>query len=369
MSRLPRAARRAHRPLDRGRSASPSTASASRRSRATPSPPRSSPPASARSRAASSTTAGAGLLCCAGQCPNCLVAVDGAPGVRACTEPVREGMVVEHLNASPSLEHDVMARDRRRRRPVHAAGLLLQDLHPPAAAVAAVREGAAPRGRPGQAARLPGRARVAHRVPPPPRRRARRRRRRSPGCAPRSPPPRRAPTSCWPTRAPSPAGARSPRAPTSARASWPSRRATPASRSSPRPRRWAASTGSSPSGRAPRCTRSARAPARLRHRRRSSSRSSSPATTCPGVMLSGGARRLAALYAVAPGTRAVVATTSDRGLEAALALQAAGVAGGRRRRPARDPGAAAARAAARRRRGARGLDRARGRGAQGRAGA
>ena len=50
-----------------------------------------------------------GLLCCAGQCPNCLVAVDGAPGVRACTEPVREGMVVEHLNASPSLEHDVMA--------------------------------------------------------------------------------------------------------------------------------------------------------------------------------------------------------------------------------------------------------------------
>jgi sarcosine oxidase subunit alpha len=50
-----------------------------------------------------------GLMCCAGQCPNCLVAVDGAPGVRACTEPVREGMVVEHLNASPSLEHDVMA--------------------------------------------------------------------------------------------------------------------------------------------------------------------------------------------------------------------------------------------------------------------
>jgi sarcosine oxidase, subunit alpha len=50
-----------------------------------------------------------GLMCCAGQCPNCLVAVDGAPGVRACTEPAREGMVVEHLNARPSLEHDVMA--------------------------------------------------------------------------------------------------------------------------------------------------------------------------------------------------------------------------------------------------------------------
>jgi sarcosine oxidase, subunit alpha len=49
-----------------------------------------------------------GLMCCAGQCPNCLVQVDGAPGVRACTEPVREGMKVEHMNATPSLDFDVM---------------------------------------------------------------------------------------------------------------------------------------------------------------------------------------------------------------------------------------------------------------------
>ena len=49
-----------------------------------------------------------GLLCCAGQCPNCIVAVDGAPGARACTEPVREGMKVEHLNAQPGLDLDVM---------------------------------------------------------------------------------------------------------------------------------------------------------------------------------------------------------------------------------------------------------------------
>ncbi len=49
-----------------------------------------------------------GLLCCAGQCPNCIVAVDGAPGVRACVEPVTEGMRVEHLNAQPGLELDVM---------------------------------------------------------------------------------------------------------------------------------------------------------------------------------------------------------------------------------------------------------------------
>ncbi len=49
-----------------------------------------------------------GLMCCAGQCPNCIVAVDGAPGARACVEPVREGIKVEHVNALPSLEHDAM---------------------------------------------------------------------------------------------------------------------------------------------------------------------------------------------------------------------------------------------------------------------
>ena len=50
-----------------------------------------------------------------------------------------------------------------------------------------------------------------------------------------------------------------------------------------------------------------------------------PGNDLPGVMLSGGARRLAALYAVAPGTRAVVAAVGDRGLEAAAALHDAGV--------------------------------------------
>ena len=44
----------------------------------------------------------------------------------------------------------------------------------------------------------------------------------------------------------------------------------------------------------------------------------------PGVMLAGGARRLAALYAVSPGQRAVVVTTSDRGLQAAATLRDAG---------------------------------------------
>jgi sarcosine oxidase, subunit alpha len=49
-----------------------------------------------------------GLMCCAGQCPNCLVEVDGWPGVRACTEPVKEGMAVKHMNAKPSLRFDAM---------------------------------------------------------------------------------------------------------------------------------------------------------------------------------------------------------------------------------------------------------------------
>jgi sarcosine oxidase subunit alpha len=46
----------------------------------------------------------------------------------------------------------------------------------------------------------------------------------------------------------------------------------------------------------------------------------------PGVILSGGALRLVELYAVRPGRRAVVATTNDRGLEAAARLHDAGVA-------------------------------------------
>jgi sarcosine oxidase, subunit alpha len=49
-----------------------------------------------------------GLLCCAGQCPNCLVQVDGEPAVRACTTPAVDGMQVDHINAWPSLERDLL---------------------------------------------------------------------------------------------------------------------------------------------------------------------------------------------------------------------------------------------------------------------
>ncbi len=49
-----------------------------------------------------------GELCGCGRCGNSLVQVDGAPGVRACGEPARAGMRVTHQNAWPSLDLDAM---------------------------------------------------------------------------------------------------------------------------------------------------------------------------------------------------------------------------------------------------------------------
>jgi sarcosine oxidase subunit alpha len=48
-----------------------------------------------------------GLMCMTGSCPNCLMQIDGIPNVRACTEPVREGMRVERQNAWPSVGRDI----------------------------------------------------------------------------------------------------------------------------------------------------------------------------------------------------------------------------------------------------------------------
>ncbi len=50
-----------------------------------------------------------GLLCCAGQCPNCLVQVGDEPSVRSCTRPVTDGMVVTPQNVRGSLQHDLMS--------------------------------------------------------------------------------------------------------------------------------------------------------------------------------------------------------------------------------------------------------------------
>jgi sarcosine oxidase subunit alpha len=49
-----------------------------------------------------------GELCGCGQCANSLVQIGGRPGVRACAEPVLDGMAVEHTNAKPGLDFDVM---------------------------------------------------------------------------------------------------------------------------------------------------------------------------------------------------------------------------------------------------------------------
>jgi sarcosine oxidase subunit alpha len=49
-----------------------------------------------------------GLLCVSGDCPNCLMQVDGRPNVRTCTEPARQGQVVAGQNAWPGLRFDLL---------------------------------------------------------------------------------------------------------------------------------------------------------------------------------------------------------------------------------------------------------------------
>lgn len=49
-----------------------------------------------------------GLFCVAGECPNCLMHVDGRPNVRTCIEPARQGQVVRHQNAWPALGFDIL---------------------------------------------------------------------------------------------------------------------------------------------------------------------------------------------------------------------------------------------------------------------
>jgi sarcosine oxidase, subunit alpha len=48
-----------------------------------------------------------GLLCMTGSCANCLMQIDGIPNVRACTEPVHDGMRVARQNAWPSANRDI----------------------------------------------------------------------------------------------------------------------------------------------------------------------------------------------------------------------------------------------------------------------
>jgi sarcosine oxidase subunit alpha len=50
-----------------------------------------------------------GLYCMTGDCPNCLVNVDGLPGVRACCTPAEAGMRVRRETGRPSAEADILA--------------------------------------------------------------------------------------------------------------------------------------------------------------------------------------------------------------------------------------------------------------------
>jgi sarcosine oxidase subunit alpha len=48
-----------------------------------------------------------GMLCVAGNCPNCLMNVDGIPNVRTCMMRVNAGMTVRRQNAWPSVDQDI----------------------------------------------------------------------------------------------------------------------------------------------------------------------------------------------------------------------------------------------------------------------
>jgi sarcosine oxidase subunit alpha len=50
-----------------------------------------------------------GLYCGTGDCPNCLVTVDGRPGVRACVTEARDGQRVVRETGWPSTDRDVLA--------------------------------------------------------------------------------------------------------------------------------------------------------------------------------------------------------------------------------------------------------------------
>ena len=50
-----------------------------------------------------------GLLCCSGNCPNCLVTAGDEPNVRSCTRPIEPGLQVQSQNAWPSLRFDLLS--------------------------------------------------------------------------------------------------------------------------------------------------------------------------------------------------------------------------------------------------------------------
>ena len=71
-----------------------------------------------------------GLYCLTGDCPNCLVRVDGEPCVAACRESLESGMRVARESGWTSVEHDLLAVNERLR-PFLPAGFYSKTPAPP----------------------------------------------------------------------------------------------------------------------------------------------------------------------------------------------------------------------------------------------
>jgi sarcosine oxidase, subunit alpha len=54
-----------------------------------------------------------GLYCLTGDCPNCLLNIDGGPAMKACCTEARDGAVVRRETGWPSAEHDLLALNDR----------------------------------------------------------------------------------------------------------------------------------------------------------------------------------------------------------------------------------------------------------------
>ncbi len=81
-----------------------------------------------------------GFLCMSGDCPNCLVQVDGETGVRCCTREAVDGMKVEPQNVMGSVEHDRLAiNDTKLAHKFLPVGFYYKTLIKPKLAVAARR--------------------------------------------------------------------------------------------------------------------------------------------------------------------------------------------------------------------------------------
>jgi sarcosine oxidase subunit alpha len=264
-----------------------------------------------------------GLMCCSGHCPNCLVAVDGAPGIRACTEPVRDGAKVEHLNARPSLELDVMSATDAVGGPFTPPGFYYKTFIKPRRLwplYEKVLRNAAGLGR------LP--EKQAERTW-----RTEYRRRHADllvvgggvaGLAAAIAAAELGADVVLADDGPEPGG----------RLLWEGGHEQARALTARAGRAGVEVLTSAPAlghfdGLVPVWQKDTLHQIRARHHIYATGAIEQPlvftGNDLPGVMLSGGARRLASLYAVAPGSRAVIVTTSDRGIRAALALQAAGV--------------------------------------------